>query len=396
MGWRSFAVEDLRYDFAPARALPRFALVLAAVRWQPPARLTFAEAQSPARDQAPALLAPARSTARSQPSLRRHAARPAPEPRFRTTCGHRPRRLEPDARDFMTMQRIGLMQEVPNRAKREARGAWRPKRVQRRRRCSPRRSLPCSARRRSLGCPPGLPSCRAAEIADLERGTLLLRHARAARRFGQGDAGRADDDAPGSALALADRRDEAKPRHRQGTLPRCGAGSARVLATARWRAGPDRARCRAAARRMDRHAESRRTPCQQVLAEAESEADAEQRGDWAWRSYSKRGGQYSDRCRCGFSTSLWQRDWRQRLQVAARRQEAGIEAERVTRRCADESSTPNSAELQAVDAQRDACAAQGGVFAAERVAPALVAWRLPRRPLAFQLRGATPPRRGCA
>lgn len=378
-------------DFLPpcARAAA-LALVLAAPCAPAAAGngLTFAEAQSLARDQAPALLA--QRAALDGALAAQPAAGTLPDPRLNLGLDNVPVN-GPDAwsltRDFMTMQRIGLMQEVPNRAKREAREAAAEARVQRERALLAATQLAVQREAALAWLSAWFAERRAAEIADLERENAVLL-ATLAPRVASGKAMPAEQTmARQEALALADRRDEAKrdiAKARAALRRWVGARAGEKLAGAPDPIALDAEQLRAG---MDRHAELAPYAAQQALAEAEGgEADAEQRGDWAWEIvYSKRGAQYSDMMSLQLSFDIpWQRDRRQRPQVAARRQEVQrIEAERdeAMRRHREELDA-QLAELQAVDAQRERLRGPGQALAAERVALALAAYEAGRGDLA--------------
>lgn len=96
------------------------------------AGLTLEQATRLAREQAPALAAQRNALAGAQAA--QPAAATLPDPRLTLGVDNLPLsgadRLSL-TRDFMTMQRVGLMQEVPNRAKREARASGAQARVSR-------------------------------------------------------------------------------------------------------------------------------------------------------------------------------------------------------------------------------------------------------------------------
>ena len=113
-------------------------------------------------------------------------------------------------RDFMTMQRIGLMQEVPNRAKREARAAGAEARVQRERAllAAVQLSVQRDAALAWLGV--YFAERRIARLSELERENRVLIETLDAR-IASGQAMPAERTmARQEALALADRRDDAK------------------------------------------------------------------------------------------------------------------------------------------------------------------------------------------
>ncbi|MBC7956061.1 MAG: TolC family protein, partial [Cytophagales bacterium] len=104
----------------------RASMALAALCWPAwaSAGLSFDEATHLALDQAPSLAAQHNALASAQAA--QPAAATLPDPRLTLGVDNLPLSGSDRfnlTRDFMTMQRIGLMQEVPNRGKREARAA---------------------------------------------------------------------------------------------------------------------------------------------------------------------------------------------------------------------------------------------------------------------------------
>jgi outer membrane protein TolC len=133
---------------------------------------------------------------------------------------------------------------------------------------------------------------------------------------------------------------------------------------------------------MHRHAEIAPYQAMQAAAQAEvGEADAEQRGDWGWELVYSRRPQYSDMVSIQFSFDLpWQAGQRQQPQVLARQKEVQrIEAERdeTVRRHREELDI-QLAELQALDAQRERLQAAALPLAAERVTLALASYQAGR------------------
>ena len=108
------------------------ALLLSCLSVAAQASLTLDEAARLARSRAPTLTAQQNVLAAAQ--AMRPAAGTLPDPRLTAGIDNFPI-AGPDryrlTGDFMTMQRIGLVQEVPNRAKREARMSAAEARVQR-------------------------------------------------------------------------------------------------------------------------------------------------------------------------------------------------------------------------------------------------------------------------
>ena len=107
-----------------SRPLRRFALAALAAGWVVPAAaaLGYDEALRLAREQAPALVAQQAELAGARAA--QPAAATLPDPRLSLGLDNLAvsgRDRFNISRDFMTMQRIALAQEVPNRAKRQAR-----------------------------------------------------------------------------------------------------------------------------------------------------------------------------------------------------------------------------------------------------------------------------------
>ena len=167
------------------------------------AGLTFDEASRLAREQAPALLAQQSALAGAR-SLQGSAAT-LPDPRLIVGVDNLPV-TGPDryslTRDFMTMQRIGLMQEVPNRAKREAREAGAQARVERERAMLAVVQLAVQ-RDAALGwLATYYAERRVAQLAELRaREPIAAGHAGRPHRRRPRDARRTHDGAPGGAGA---------------------------------------------------------------------------------------------------------------------------------------------------------------------------------------------------
>ena len=355
------------------------------------AGLGFDEAQRLARDQAPSLLA--QRAALDGALAAQPAAGTLPDPRLNLGVDNLPV-SGPDAwsltRDFMTMQRIGLMQEVPNRAKRDAREAAAGARVQRERALLAAVQLAVQREAALAWLAAWFAQARVARLSELERENEILL-ATLAARVASGRAMPSDQTmARQEALAIADRRDDARrdiAKARAALRRWVGARADEALAGEPAALAVDAAQLRAG---LHRHADIAPYAAQRALAEAETvEADAEQRGDWAWELvYSKRGAQYGDMMSFQLSFDIpWQRSQRQQPQIAAKRQEVQrIEAERdETLRRHREELEAWLAELEAVDAQRERLRGAGQALAAERVALALAAYEAGRADLASVL-----------
>lgn len=364
------------------------ALCLPAPAW---AGLSFDDALQLAQDQAPQLRAQHSALAGAQAAL--PAAATLPDPRLMVGVDNLPISGADRWRlgaDFMTMQRLGLVQEVPNSAKRQARAASALARVEREHLLLARAQL---AVRRDAGLAwLGLwfAGQRAAPLADLARENRLLLDTLDAR-IAAGKALPADRPmAELEALALADRHDDAQREVARARAalrrwvgaraddPLAGAAPAILVQADALRAG------------VPRQAEIAPFSALRALALAEAaEAEAESRGDWAWEVvYSRRGPAYGDMVSVQLSFDLpWQTAQRQQPQAAAKRSEVSrIEAERddALRQRAEEVDA-QLADLQALDAQRARLDGAGQALAATRVALALASYQAGRGDLASVL-----------
>jgi len=375
----------LRLRVGPHRLARSFVCIaLATGLSQAIAGLSFDEATRIARDQAPALMAQHSALTGAQ-SLQ-GAAGTLPDPRLTVGVDNLPISGADRyslTRDFMTMQRIGLMQEVPNRAKRAAREAGAQARVERERAMLAVVQLAVQRDAALAWLGVHFAERRVALLAELERENHLLIDTLDAR-VAAGRAMPAERTmARQEALALADRRDDARrdvAKARAGLRRWVGVradealtGEPPALALA-----PEQVRAD-----LHRHAEIAPYAAMQAMAQAEvREADAEQRGDWGWEvAYSRRGPLYGDMVSFQFTFDLpWQRGQRQQPQLLAKRKDAErIEAEREeTMRRHREELEAQLAELQALDSQRERLAANGQALAGERVALALASYQAGR------------------
>ena len=347
------------------------------------AGLSFDETTRLAREQAPSLLAQRSALAGAQ--ALKPAAGTLPDPRLIVGVDNLPVSGAEKfslSRDFMTMQRIGLMQEVPNSAKREARAAGADARVQ-------RETALLSAAQLSVQRDAALSwlavyfaERRVARLDELERENRLLSDTLDAR-IASGQAMPAERTmARQDALVLADRRDDAKrdiAKARAALRRWVGARANEALA-----GEPPDMSVRPEQIRDDlhRHAEIAPYDAMQAVAQAEvGEAAAEHRGDWAWELVYSRRPQYSDMMSIQLSFDLpWQAGQRQQPQVLARQKEVlRIEAERdeMLRRHREEIEA-QLAELRALDAQRARLDGAGQALAAERVVLALASYQAGR------------------
>jgi outer membrane protein TolC len=361
------------------------------------AGLSHAEAVALAREQAPTVQAQQAVLAGS--SAARPAADSKPDPRLSLGLENVPSQ-GPDrrstTRDTDTMQRLALMQEVPNGAKREARARMAEARIERDRTMLAAAERVAERDASAAWLAVYYAERKRAMLADFERQNRLLQETLAAR-IGSGMAQPADlTAARQEALAIADRGDDfardiarARAELRRWVGPRGGeplAGEPRLPAvetadTDRWRA------------RLPQHAELRPfEPMRQMAVAEMSEAEAEKRGDWSWEIAYSRRPKYDDMVSFMLSFDLpWQRERRQApLAEAKRREVQRIEAERedMARRIALELEQM-LAELRALDAQHARLAANGVALADERVTLLTAAYQAGRADLGMVLMART-------
>ena len=365
----------------------RFALAALCLPASSIAGLSFDAATRLAREQAPSLVAQQSALAAAQ------AAQPAagtlPDPRLIAGVDNLPisgADRYSVTRDPMTMQRIGLMQEVPNRAKRDARSAGAQARVERERAMLAVAQLAVQREAALAWLGVYFTERRSALLTELEHENRLLQDTLDAR-IAAGKAMPAERTmALQEALTLADRRDDAQrdQAKARAALRRWvgaradealdGEPPALIVPPEELRAG------------VARHAEMAPFTAMQALAQAEAgEADAEARGDWGWELvYNHRAPQYGDMVSFQFVFDLpWQKGQRQQPQIAAKQREVQrIEAERdETMRRHREELEVQLAELLALDEQRARLERSGLPLAAERVALALASYQAGRADL---------------
>jgi outer membrane protein TolC len=284
--------------------------------------------------------------------------------------------------DFMTMQRIGLMQEVPNSAKREARAAGAQARIERERAMLGVTELAVRRDSALAWLAVYYAESRTGRLAELERENQLLQDTLNAR-IASGQALPAErTTARIDALMIADRHDDARrdvERARASLRRWVGARAAEPL-----EGGPPALQVSAEQLRAElhRHAELAPYDAMQAIARAEArEADAAQRGDWGWELVYSRRPQYGDMMSFQLVFDLtWDREHRQQPQVTAKLREAArIEAERADtlRRHAEEIDA-QLAELKALDAQHARLQGQALALNAERVTLALASYQAGR------------------
>jgi cobalt-zinc-cadmium efflux system outer membrane protein len=292
-------------------------------------------------------------------------------------------------RDAGTMQRIALMQEMPNRAKRDAREQAAQARVERDRAVLAATELTVRREAGLAWLAVHFAEARLSQVAGLQRENRLLQDTLPAR-IAAGSAMPAElTMARQEALAIADRADELARDVRKARVE-----------LRRWIGERAAAPLQGAAPAMDvngdalrsslpHHAELAPYAPMRAMAQAEvAEADAEKRGDWSWEVAYSRRPRYDDMVSFQLSFDLpWQRDRRQQPQIEAKRREIErIEAEReeLLRRHAAETDAM-LAELQALDTQAERLRAAGLPLAAERVALATAAYQAGRGDLAAVL-----------
>lgn len=363
----------------PRTAAAALALGCAPAAWA----LGYAEALDLARREAPMLRAGEATLAGAEAAL--PAAATLPDPRLSAGVENLPiagaDRYSP-TRDFMTMQRLALMQEVPNRAKREARAQAADARVDRERATL---AVAAAAVRRETSLAwwsVWFAERRADLLAGLQRQNELLQQTLPARVAAGGAMPAELAMARQEALVLADRQDDlrrdvakARAELRRWVGARADEPLAAVGRVDDLVPPVDPAAAREA---LHRHAELAPYEPMRAMAAAEmAEAEAEKRGDWSWEVAYQRRPRYDDMVSFQISIDLpWQRGARQGPAAEAKRREVQrIEAER------DDAMRRHAAELEvmlaeqaAVDAQLARLQGPGLALADERVTLQLAAY----------------------
>lgn len=348
------------------------ALALLLAQGAAAAGLGYAEAQALAGEQAPALHMQRAQLAGTRAA--RTGADSLPDPRLSVGIENLPiagMDRWSTTRDTGTMQRLALMQEVPNRAKRDARVAMAEARIERDRALlvATRIAVQRDTALAWLGV--YYVERRATLIDEFRRENRLLQDTLAARIAGMGAMPADLSMARQDALMIADRADDlarqaaksrAELRRWVGTRadePLAGEPVIPAVTGERLR------------ERLARAAELRPlAPMRDMAAGELAEMEAEKHGDWGWELAYSRRPRYDDMVSLVVSFELpWQRERRQQPQVEARRQALlRIEAERedMARRLVAEAEAMLG-ELQAMDAMRERLAGAGTQLAAERV-----------------------------
>lgn len=283
-------------------------------------------------------------------------------------------------RESMTGQRLALMQEVPNQAKRAAKVASAQARVERERAALVLQRLQI---RQELGL--AWIAAQAVEQREQLLTELLAENQRLQdslpARVAGGSAQAGDLlAAQQEALALSDRRDDLqRDRSKARAMLRRWVGP-RADESLQGGTGPlihPVAQLRA---ELSSHAELALYPTMQSMARAEShEAQSESRGDWSWEiAYSRRDRRWGDMVSFQVTFDLpWQKDRRQTPMIQAKQRELErLEAEQedVSRRHLQELDD-SAAELQALDSQIERLKSTGLQLAQGRAELALSNYR---------------------
>lgn len=273
--------------------------------------LGFSEAVDIAARTSPAVSA--QRAARDAAQATEQAAGRLPDPRLVLGIDNLPvegpDRFSLDA-DFMTMQRLGVMQDVPNRARRQAMAKTAAAATQRE---AALLDVEIQARRSAAAqawLATRFADDRVALVAQLADDYGVLEDATRGRvAAGSGSAGdvlaiRQE------ALALEDQRDalSARAHSARATLDSLtGDNSGKPLAEELPEFAVDPAHLRNA---VTHHAAIAPLNAEAAMAEGElAEAEASKKGDWAWQlSYNKRGSRYDDMISAEVSRDLplWQ------------------------------------------------------------------------------------------
>ncbi len=384
--------------FTPHRPAVRAAVLVALLAAVPgaglraqPAPLSFDRALALATTQAP-MLAARQAAAGAAQQLRTSAAE-LPDPRLTVGVENYPIGGPERWRiggEPMTQRSVGWMQDVPNRAKRQARAEGATARYDREAALLTAERLAVQREVAQAWLARWYAEQQLALFATLERENTLLRDTVAARvaagRAMPADATMARQDA----LALADRRDELQREatRAQASLARwLGADAAAALAGAPPALPVDAAALHAG---IERHADLLAYAPMQRMAQAEgSELQAAKQGDWGWQlGYGKRGAGYGDMVSVQLTFELpLATATRQDPQIAAKRLDAErIAAERddAVRRRREEMDT-QLAELAELASKLARLQQAATPLAEERVTLALAAYEANRGDLAAVL-----------
>ncbi|MGP3505336.1 TolC family protein [Paracidovorax citrulli] len=284
------------------------------------------------------------------------------------------------SRESMTMQRLALMQEVPNRAKRDAQIAGAQARVA-------RESAALASQRLALRqeLSQAWILAQAIEQRDELLAEMLTQNQRLqdtmAVRIAGGSAAAGDLlVARQEALALADRRDDLqRDRARARSALRRWVGT-RATEQLQGAPGPLSRTVEQLRSEVSRHAEIDQYPAMQAMALADvREAQAQASGDWSWEiAYSRRARQWGDMVSFQVTFDLpWQQERRQAPQTRAKQielQRLEAEQEDLTRKHLQELDD-GAAELAALDSQIERLQSSGMKLAQGRAELALSSYQ---------------------
>jgi outer membrane protein TolC len=360
-----------RVQLVRARALLCFALACTSIATQANG-LSFAEAQELARQSAPSLRVQQANLASARASLTQ--AGTLPDPRLKVGLESVPIQ-GPDrwslTRDADTEQRVSLMQEVPNRAKRDARIAMAQARIERDQAMVAAAGVTAQREAALAWLAVYYAQQREKLITEFLRENQLLQDTLGARIAAMSAMPADLTMARQDALMIADRGDELArevARARAELKRWVGERGGELLAGNPALPDVDAQQLHA---RLALSPELKPySPMRDMTAAEMAELDAERRGDWSWEFAYSRRARYDDMVSLMFSFDLpWQRERRQQPLVDAKRREIErIEAERddLARRIALEAESM-LAELRAMDAMHARLAGDGQKLAAERV-----------------------------
>lgn len=366
------------------RAPRRFGLLLAALLTGLPLgsqAITFEEAVALAQSQSPALSAQQLQIAAAT-SLQTSAGT-LPDPKLSVGVENLPVSGMDRwslTRDFMTMQRIALMQDVPNAVKREAQRQTAQARAERE-----RAQLVIQRLQLQLDLSLAWIAAQSGEQRKSLLDELVAENQRLQdslpSRIAAGSAQAADLlMARQEALGLKDRQDELARDHlkaRSALRRWLGARADEPLLDQ-----PPALRIPVQQLRADlnQHAELALYPAMRQMAQAETrEALAENRGDWGWEvAYSRRGRQWGDMVSVQLSFDLpWQKERRQQPQIRAKQlevQRVEAEQEDAIRRHQQELDDA-AAELNTLERQIARLASTGISLSRERASLALSSYQ---------------------
>ena len=283
-------------------------------------------------------------------------------------------------RESMTMQRLAIMQEVPNKAKRDAQVASAQARVERERAALVLQRLQIRQELSLAWIAAQAVEQREQLLTELLAENQRLQNSLPARIAG-GSAQAGDLlVAQQEALALSDRRDDLqRDRAKARAMLRRWVGS-RGDETLQGDPGPLTRPIAQLRAELSSHAELGLYPAMQSMARADSHAaQSESRGDWSWEiAYSRRDRRWGDMVSFQVTFDLpWQKDRRQTPMIHAKQRELErLEAEQedVAWRHLQELDG-SAAELLALDSQIERLQAKGLPLAQGRAELALSNYR---------------------